>query len=239
MAKIFVFGSNREGQAGIAHQEDCIINPTDMSNCSIDLSRVCRVIATQKQTYFCENDGSVSSCGENDAHELGRAGKRSILLRLDSLEAFQFADIAAGEQFVLLACRDGKVVSWGRNELGQLGLGNRDNKEKPRLSNIIADGVLQISAGSQHVVCLSHSGDVYTWGGNRKGQLGDGQLTSCFTPKVVPQLKHRPVVAIACGEGHSMVMTIGGNVYAWGDNSCGQLGVGDTVHRLVFHDTCL
>ncbi len=53
-------------------------------------------------------------------------------------------------------------------------------------------------------------------GGNRKGQLGDGQLTSSCVPKVIPQLRHRPVVAIACGENHSMVLTIGGSVYTWG-----------------------
>ncbi len=45
-------------------------------------------------------------------------------------------------------------------------------------------------------------------------------------------LKHKPVVQISCGENHSMVLTSGGNVYAWGDNSQGQLGLGDTVSRL-------
>jgi alpha-tubulin suppressor-like RCC1 family protein len=231
MPQIFVFGSNREGQAGIAFSEDIVPNPTPVLSSSIDIGHVARVVSTQKQSFLCEMDGTVSSAGENDNNELARSGKRSLFGRIDAVEAFQICDIAVGEQFFMLACQDGRVVSWGRNEMGQLGLGNRDNKEKPRVHSIVPEGVLQISAGAQHVVCLSMSGDVYTWGGNRKGQLGDGQLTSCFTPTIVPQLRHRPVVSVACGESHSMVMTVGGNVYSWGDNSCGQLGLGDTVHR--------
>lgn len=231
MAQILVFGSNREGQAGIASPEEILSRPTRIENSVIEASRVTRISVSQKQAYFCESDGAVTSAGDNDNNELGRAGKRSLLTHIDSLEAFQISEVAAGEQFVLMACHDGRVVSWGRNDMGQLGIGNRDNREKPRVASIVSEGILQIAAGSQHVVCLSKNGDVLTWGGNRKGQLGDGQLTSCFTPRVVAQLKHRPVVSVACGENHSMVLTVGGNVYSWGDNSCGQLGVGDTVHR--------
>ena len=50
---------------------------------------------------------------------------------------------------------------------------------------------------------------VLTWGANRKGQLGDGQFTSCFEPKVLLPLRHRPVVSIVCGEAHTLAMTIG------------------------------
>ena len=39
------------------------------------------------------------------------------------------------------------------------------------------------------------------------------------------------MIAIACGESHCLALTIGGNVFSWGDNSNGQLGTGDTSHR--------
>ena len=121
-----------------------------------------------------------------------------------------------------------------------------------------SEPLLQISAGAQHVLALSKSGNVITWsaflshllyhiftnpftkfyflffprGGNRKGQLGDGQLTSSCVPQSILQLRHRPVISIACGESHSMVLTVGGSVYAWGETTNGQLGTGDTTHRL-------
>jgi len=78
--------------------------------------------------------------------------------------------------------------------------------------------VIQLAAGSQHVVALTRLGNVFTWGGNRKGQLGDGQQTSSAVPRIISQLQHRPITEISCGEAHTMARTITGNVYVWGDN---------------------
>lgn len=230
--QIFFFGNNKEGQAGIAHCDENILLPVSVSGTFIDCTIVSRVVLSQKQSYFCNLNGTILSCGENDLNELGRSGKRSLLQRIDSLEAFQIVDIACGDNFVIMALKDGRVVSWGRNDFGQLGNGNRENKEKPRPNILIQEGVLQMSAGSQHIVCISRSGTVFSWGGNRKGQLGDGQLTSSCVPVRIAQLRHRPIVSISCGESHTLALTVGGNIYAWGDNGSGQLGVGDNTHRL-------
>ena len=215
---VFLFGNNREGQAGISHCDETISRPTVFPE-TFTTSDICRAVMSQKQTLIYKNDGSILSCGENDANELGRSGKRSLLQRIDALEAFQVTDVCVGEGFVIVVEKDGRAISWGLNPLGQLGNGTRENKEKPRIGVVISDGILQISAGAQHCVCISRSGDVFTWGGNRKGQLGDGQLTSSCTPQLLHQLKHRPVTVVSCGESHTLALTVGGNVYAWGDNS--------------------
>lgn len=217
-AQIFVTGNNREGQAGIGGTDDCLLSIKSLSTL-YDCRDICRASVSQKQSYFCKRDGSVVSCGDNENNELGRRGKKSLLQRIDSLEAFQILDVAAGDNFVIMVLKDGRMVSWGQNSLGQLGNGVREDGEKPRVFSTIPDGVLQISAGSQHVVCISRNGDVFTWGGNRKGQLGDGQLTSSCNPILLPQLKHRPVIMVSCGESHTLALTAGGNVYSWGDNS--------------------
>ena len=112
--------------------------------------------------------------------------------------------------------------------------GNRDRRDKPKLSTLLSaeGGIVQCAAGAQHVVCLTRQGAVYSWGGNRKGQLGDGFLNSCPYPKILPQLRHRPVISLSCGEAHTLALTVGGNVFVWGDNAQGQLGLGDTTPRL-------
>lgn len=112
-----------------------------------------------------------------------------------------------------------------------MGSGNRESRDKPRQAPS-ACSMLQVSAGAEHVVGLTTDGNVITWGANRKGQLGNGQFTSMCVPEVITLLKHRPVISISCGESHTLALTIGGNVYAWGDNSQGQLGVSDTTNRL-------
>lgn len=155
-----------------------------------------------------------------------------MLHRVDALETFQIREASVGSGFFTLLCDDGRVVSWGVNELGQLGNGTRNNKDKPRINSAIQEPLLQVASGATHSIALTKSGRVITWGGNRWGQLGDGQMTSSTKIHVPLQLRHRPVVSVACGENHSLVMTVGGNVYAWGENTQGQLGLSDTTNRL-------
>lgn len=198
----------------------------------VDCSSVSRVSCSRHNTFVILRNGVLLTCGANDNNELGRSGKRSWLHRVDAIETFQARDVSLGDGFATIICDDGKLLSWGKNELGQLGNGTRDGKEKPRVNSSIQDSFLQVACGGTHTVSLTKSGRVLTWGGNSKGQLGDGQLTSSTTPLSALQLRHRPVVSVSCGENHCLALTIGGNVYAWGDNSFGQLGLMDAKNRL-------
>jgi alpha-tubulin suppressor-like RCC1 family protein len=229
---ILVFGSNNCGQAGVANGEDFIPTPVENHLSYLDSSMVSRIIAGQRQSFAILIDGSILSCGENDKGELARQGKRSLFQRVDSLEAYSVVDIACGDGYFLLACNDGKLIGWGNNDLGQLGCGDRIVREKPKVNSSMTEGILQIVSGAQHVFALTKSGNVISWGGNRKGQLGDGQMTSSTIPLTLSMLRHRPVISLACGESHSMALTIGGSIFVWGENAQGQLGLGDTTPRL-------
>ena len=239
---VFVFGNNIDGQAGIKSGDEHILQPVCMqeaaaqSDAHVEASNFARIVCNQRVTFVITTGGILLTAGNNENNELGRTGKRSLFSRVDALELYRVTDIALGEGFAMLVLSDGRTVSWGKNDMGQLGLGSghREEGAKPKLASILADagGIVQVSAGATHCVALSRSGGVYTWGANRKGQLGDGFLNSCPTPQLLPQLRHRPVVEIACGEAHTLVRTVGGNVYCWGDNGQGQLGLQDTKPRL-------
>ena len=92
--------------------------------------------------------------------------------------------------------------------------------------------VSAVSAGARHVLALLRAGQVYSWGENLEGQLGDGTFLMSSTPKEVERLRRKPVVGVAAGGSHSLVLTVSGRVYAFGNNAFGQLGVGDTKSRL-------
>ena len=228
---LLVMGWNMEGQCGRGGGEECVREPT---SANIDARDVVKVTSSRLQSFVLVKDGSVYTAGENDRGELGRDGKRSLLKRLDALENFTITDVAVGEGFFILVTSGGGTISWGMNAQGQLGLGEgeRHDVEKPRPHNVLRDGVLQACCGSAHSIFLSRTGEVYSCGANAKGQLGDGQLTSSALPKLVPGLQNRPIVKIACGAEHTLICTVGGSVYAWGCNTHGQLGVGDTTTRL-------
>ncbi|MFY0581323.1 hypothetical protein ACN28S_50075 [Cystobacter fuscus] len=69
---------------------------------------------------------------------------------------------------------------------------------------------------------------MWAWGNNWTGQLGDGTSTSYPIPRLTPTLipGFADVKALAAGYGHSLALRADGSVWAWGNNSYGQLGVG-------------
>ena len=87
-----------------------------------------------------------------------------------------------------------------------------------------------ISAGSEHNLAVRADGTLWAWGLNTNGQVGDGTTTS---PRRTPlQLGGvTDVVAVGAGEDHSLAAKRDGTVWAWGNNSHGQLGLGDTSPR--------
>src|SRR5919112_1171963 len=72
-------------------------------------------------------------------------------------------------------------------------------------------------------------GEVWAWGGNELGALGDGTNTDSNTPVQVSGLSG--VQAVAAGELHSLALKNDGSVWAWGSNGIGQLGDGTFNQR--------
>jgi hypothetical protein len=83
-------------------------------------------------------------------------------------------------------------------------------------------------AASNHIVALSSTGEVWTWGYNRDGQLGNGTILNASTPVILPGPDN--VVAVACDQ-HSLALQADGSVWGWGLNDYGQLGSGTTDNR--------
>ena len=91
--------------------------------------------------------------------------------------------------------------------------------------------VRKVAAGDLHAVVVTGSGIVWSWGHNSDGQLGLGDTIRRSVPHSVMSLSALVVVAVAAGARHSLVLTAGGQVWAFGNNQRGQLGVGDLSPR--------
>ncbi|XP_049741700.1 E3 ISG15--protein ligase HERC5 [Elephas maximus indicus] len=89
--------------------------------------------------------------------------------------------------------------------------------------------IIQIACGDYHSLALSKGGELFAWGQNLHGQLGVGRIVdSTPTPQIVAHLSGVPLAQISAGEAHSMALSMSGNVYSWGKNDFGQLGLGHT-----------
>ena len=128
----------------------------------------------------------------------------------------------------------GELYAFGRNDYGQLGVGDTTPRDTPVKVGEAADWV-QVAGAGYHSLAINSSGQLYAWGRNANGQLGVGDTTNRNTPTRVGLASDW--VYVACGGyqdyGHSLAINSSGELYAWGYNSSGQLGLGDTAYRLT------
>ena len=89
---------------------------------------------------------------------------------------------------------------------------------------------MQVSAGGDHSLALGSDGNIYAWGSNSNGQLGDGTTTQKTIPVKVKPPVGKPTaftyVQVSAGYDFSLALGSDGNAYAWGNNMYGGLGDG-------------
>ena len=83
----------------------------------------------------------------------------------------------------------------------------------------------QVSAGDDHSLALGSDGNIYAWGANKYGQLGDGTKTDRLTPVQIPKPTGvNRFIQVSAGKAFSVALDGQGHIWAWGLNSSGQLG---------------
>lgn len=136
--------------------------------------------------------------------------------------------VAAGYSFSLVLLENGDVYAFGHNYPGQLGLGDTAGRDTPEKILGLPHPATALAAGERHALVLLENGDVYAFGGNFYGQLGLGHTQNALTPVRIADFPE-PVRAIAAGENHSLAVLRNGDVYAFGSNENGQLGLGKEI----------
>ncbi|KAM4031948.1 RCC1 and BTB domain-containing protein 1-like [Anomaloglossus baeobatrachus] len=186
--------------------------------------------------YTTDND-EVFAFGQNCSNCLGTGDNQSTMTprRLDILCGKKITGISYGSgPHVLVCTEDGELYAWGHNGYNQLGNGNTVQGTVPIQICVELKKVMQVACGSHHSMVLTSEGEVFAWGYNNCGQIGSGTTANQPTPRrVCAQLQTKVVIAIAAGPTCSMAITDNGQVYGWGYNGTGQLGVGGTGNQLI------
>ena len=197
---------------------------------------VTAIAAGYNHIVVLKSDGTVWGWGDNAGGQLGDGDTNSIwgkpVYEVQALGLSGVTAVAAGGSHSVALKSDGTVWAWGYNDSGQLGDGTTTNRSTPvKVSGL--SGVIAIAAGcwGQYTVALKSDGTVWAWGDNNSGQLGDGttHYWGQTTPVQVSGLSG--VTAIAAGVWQTMALKSDGTVWAWGDNSYGQLGDATTTIR--------
>jgi alpha-tubulin suppressor-like RCC1 family protein len=132
----------------------------------------------------------------------------------------------------LLLTQDSQIFVWGNNGDGQLGLGDRTDRHAPvPLLFPFPSKIVHAVCGAYFSVAVDEEGSVWTWGSNTDGQLGrNTERRSTEVPQKVEELPE-PIVDVACGWEHVLSLSKNGNIYVWGRNEDGKLGIGDKISR--------
>jgi alpha-tubulin suppressor-like RCC1 family protein len=180
------------------------------------------------------SDGHAYAWGDNTYGELGDGtGADHFTPEPISLPGGVNATaVSAGADSALALGSDGHVYAWGQNSSGQLGDGTTTSRDTPEEISL-PGGVTAtaVSAGNQFSLALGSDGNIYAWGDNISGQLGDGTTTSRDTPEEISLPGGVSATAVSAGDEFSLAVGSDGSVYAWGNNSDGQLGDGSTASR--------
>jgi hypothetical protein len=147
--------------------------------------------------------------------------------------------VASGDEFTLLLASDGSVVAWGSNARGQCGLGHFAPfvPSPSPIVTLAGKRVVLVACGWEHSALVTDDGALYTFGRGTEGQLGlgrssvKGRLLShpagdVPAPRFVDAFDGAFVVSASCGGRFTLVLVDSGELWAMGEGSSGQLGIG-------------
>ncbi|KAL0277372.1 UNVERIFIED_CONTAM: hypothetical protein PYX00_004688 [Menopon gallinae] len=126
----------------------------------------------------------------------------------------------------ILILEDGRTLAFGRNDKGQLGIGDTKTRDVPTLVESLKDYfIVGAATGRGHSLFLTERGTVFATGDNKNGQLGIGSSSNqmCETPKMI-KYKGPPIVKVDCGAEFSVILDVRGCLHSFGLPEYGQLG---------------
>ena len=204
--------------------------------------KIVQISAGGAHSMALDSEGNIYAWGWGGEGQLGNGENNNsnvpILVKKEGtgLEGKTIKKVMAGGMFSMVLTSDGSLYSWGKNNYGQIGDGTTNNYNlavavKTEGTPMAGKTVVDFSISNEHTVALTSDGQIYAWGRNESGQLGDGTNTASTLPVAVrtvgtPFAGKKAVQVVAGGwEGaHSLALGTDGTVYSWGRNLNGQLG---------------
>ncbi|WP_016758329.1 RCC1 domain-containing protein [Leptospira weilii] len=238
--EVYTTGRNNFGQLGTGNStgdenNDVIVKLNSIRN-------IFSIHFNQNNSMAIAKNGRVYTWGNNAKGQLGignnntnpanprTAGNRQPPTLVPGIDDAVMG--AYGFNHALILKSDGTIVAFGQNNVGQLGNGANDlNADSFSMNPVAVVGlrdVIQVIAGSEHSAALTENGEVYVWGRNQYGNLGNGRLSAANTAQSTPvKVEGLPEIKqIANGRDHILALASDGRIYSWGLNASGQLGIG-------------
>lgn len=193
---------------------------------------VVAVAAGGRHSCAIDAEGAVWCWGDNEEGELGdgtttpRAAPAKI--KTEGTTLGKVAAIGAGFQFTCALSDAAEVWCWGSNSAGRLGTNN--GQPQRSLTPVKVTGIPEVatlSVGESSVCTTTTAGEIWCWGANSYGHLGNGNSDPQPAPvKAVLPSGAGPMKTVSTTKDHTCALSEDGGVWCWGANLRGQLGHG-------------
>lgn len=225
---LLLYGYNLFGQLGLGYKSFCeLIKPIP------NMNAVKMVSIGGDHSAVVTNDGQLWTFGMNENGQLGLGDEHDVNIPTKVLGFSNVKMVSIGGDHSAIITYDGQLWTFGYNGYGQLGLGDDDDRSTPTKVPNFSD-VKMVSLGGTHSAIITQNGQLFTFGHNVYGQLGLGSDTTSKTldkdtPMEVTGFNNVKMVSL--GADHSAIITKDGQLWTFGYNRDGELGLGDKTNR--------
>lgn len=228
---VWCFGANQFGQLGQGTVESSAVPlrvslPARAQRLAAGANTTCAVLAT----------GALYCWGRNWEGNIGLSDQHPGVDQLEPIRSGSESDwltVSTGDGHSCGVRGEGLLFGWGRNTVGNLGLGQIMDAQRRSATRIgIETDWWQVVAGQDASCGLRGQGSLFCWGDNAHGTLGLGDRTARLEPTEVALPSGLPVRSASLDTFHACAVDDDAALYCWGRNVEGQLGTGDHAEQL-------
>jgi alpha-tubulin suppressor-like RCC1 family protein len=189
-----------------------------------------RIAAGGDHTCGIRAGGTLWCWGDNTYGQLGLGShvSQDLPRQVVSPARGGWARVIADFEDTCAIRTDATLWCWGDNSERQLGIGNYPSPDGPRqVTTPAAGGWASVTAGGVSTCGVRTGATLWCWGYNGDGQLGLGNHAPHDLPRQVTTPAAGGWVSVTADSGYTCGIRVGGSLWCWGDNSDGQLGLGN------------
>ncbi|CEG48985.1 regulator of chromosome condensation-like protein [Plasmopara halstedii] len=200
---------------------------------------IAQIACGAQHSVAITNCGELYTWGSGEDGRLGHGDMRdrTVPRKVMTLLRQNVVSASCGGAHTVVLTEKGSVFSFGRGRNGRLGLGDTKWRDVPHeiMTFPLHMRVVQVACGWNFTTAIGQNGTLCTWGKTGEGQCGIGYVDQ---DQVVPAIvkfgtnSDVPILDVACGYTHTLVLTANGTMYSWGLGEYGQLGTGNVYEPI-------